>query len=85
MTLAQERQPSARALFQPKYGKRLLLATAISTLQGMQYYAVGLYIPIATYIISKEKLGVLLGTAIVNIAGIVGAYFGAQLTYRLGN
>nr|WP_276516696.1 MFS transporter [Staphylococcus lugdunensis] len=82
---SQERQPSARALFQPKYGKRLLLATAISTLQGMQYYAVGLYIPIiATYIISKEKLGVLLGTAIVNIAGIVGAYFGAQLTYRLG-
>ena len=29
---------------------------AISTLQGMQYYGVGLYIPIiATYLISKEK------------------------------
>ena len=51
----------------------------------MQYYGVGLYIPIiATYLISKDKIGVLLGTAIVNIAGILGAYLGAQLTYKLG-
>ena len=51
----------------------------------MRYYGVGLYIPIiATYIISKDKLGVLLGTAIVNIAGIIGAYVGSQLTYKVG-
>ncbi|WP_142293080.1 MFS transporter, partial [Staphylococcus aureus] len=63
----------------------IVLATSISTLQGMQYYGVGLYIPIiATYIISKDKLGVLLGTAIVNIAGIIGAYVGSQLTYKVG-
>ena len=72
-------------LFKPRYIKRIILATAISTLQGMQYYGVGLYIPIiATYLISKDKIGVLLGTAIVNIAGILGAYLGAQLTYKLG-
>ncbi|MGZ9472745.1 MFS transporter, partial [Staphylococcus epidermidis] len=54
-------------LFKPRYIKRIILATAISTLQGMQYYGVGLYIPIiATYLISKDKIGVLLGTAIVN-------------------
>ena len=51
----------------------------------MQYYAVGLYIPIiAKYMISEDKLGVLFGTAIVNVAGIIGAYLGAQYTYRLG-
>ena len=76
-------KPSTTELFKPKYLKRIVLATSISTLQGMQYYGVGLYIPIiATYIISKDKLGVLLGTAIVNIAGIIGA--GSQLTYKVG-
>lgn len=71
-------KPSGTEIFKPKYLKRIVLATAISTLQGMQYYGVGLYIPIiATYIISKDKLGVLLGTAIVNIAGIIGAYVGS--------
>lgn len=76
---------SGTEIFKPKYLKRIVLATAISTLQGMQYYGVGLYIPIiATYIISKDKLGVLLGTAIVNIAGIIGAYVGSQLTYKVG-
>ena len=51
----------------------------------MQYYGVGLYIPIiATYLISKDKIGVLLGTAIVNIAGILGIFRCAQLTYKLG-
>ena len=46
----------------------------------MQYYGVGLYIPIiATYLISKDKIGVLLGTAIVNIAGILGAYLGCSI------
>ena len=61
-------QNSWTDLFKPRYIKRIILATAISTLQGMQYYGVGLYIPIiATYLISKEKIGVLLGTAIVNI------------------
>ena len=45
----------------------------------MQYYGVGLYIPIiATYLISKDKIGVL-GTAIVNIAGILGAYLGCSI------
>ena len=68
-------QNSWTDLFKPRYIKRIILATAISTLQGMQYYGVGLYIPI---------IGVLLGTAIVNIAGILGAYLGAQLTYKLG-
>ena len=78
-------KPSTTELFKPKYLKRIVLATSISTLQGMQYYGVGLYIPIiATYIISKDKLGVLLGTAIVNIAGIIGAYVGSQLTYKVG-
>lgn len=72
-------------LFKLGYLKRIILATAIATLQGMQYYGVGLYIPIiATYIISRDKLGVLLGTAIINIAGIIGAYVGSQLTYKMG-
>lgn len=80
-----EHQQSYKALLKKPYLKRLTLATAISTLQGMQYYAVGLYIPIiAKYMISEDKLGVLFGTAIVNIAGIIGAYLGAQYTYRLG-
>ncbi len=74
-----------KRLLKPPYLKRITLATAISTLQGMQYYAVGLYIPIiAKYMISEDKLGVLLGTGIVNIAGIIGAYLGAQYTYRIG-
>ena len=78
-------KPSWTQLFKPGYLKRIVLATAVATLQGMQYYGVGLYIPIiATYIISKDKMGVLLGTAIVNIAGIIGAYIGSQLTNKVG-
>lgn len=78
-------KPEYKRLLKPPYLKRITLATAISTLQGMQYYAVGLYIPIiAKYMISEDKLGVLLGTGIVNIAGIIGAYLGAQYTYRIG-
>lgn len=74
-----------QALLSKRYFPRLALATAIATLQGMQYYAIGLYIPlIATYIIGDGKLESLLGTAIVNIAGIVGAYFGAKFTLRFG-
>ena len=33
-------KPSTTELFKPKYLKRIVLATSISTLQGMQYYGV---------------------------------------------
>jgi putative MFS transporter len=74
-----------RTLFNKRYRKRTILATAIATLQGMQYYAIGLYIPlIAAYVIGNNKLESLSGTALINIAGIIGGLTGALLTTKFG-
>lgn len=74
-----------RTLFNKRYRPRTILATAIATLQGMQYYAIGLYIPlIATTIMGQDKLQSLTGTALINIAGIFGGLTGALLTPKLG-
>ena len=72
-------------LFKPRYIKELSWRLRFQHYKVCSTMVLVLYIPIiATYLISKEKIGVLLGTAIVNIAGILGAYLGAQLTYKLG-
>ncbi|MCD8762245.1 MFS transporter [Mammaliicoccus sciuri] len=74
-----------RTLFNKRYRKRTILATSIATLQGMQYYAIGLYIPlIAIYIIGENKIESLSGTALINIAGIIGGLTGALLTTKYG-
>src|SRR5699024_5389642 len=72
-------------LFNKRYRKRTILATSIATLQGMQYYAIGLYIPlIAIYIIGDNKIESLSGTALINVAGIIGGLVGALLTTKYG-
>ncbi|WP_394877535.1 MFS transporter [Mammaliicoccus lentus] len=74
-----------RTLFNKRYRKRTILATSIATLQGMQYYAIGLYIPlIAIYIIGDNKIESLSGTALINVAGIIGGLVGALLTTKYG-
>ncbi len=74
-----------RTLFNKRYRKRTILATSIATLQGMQYYAIGLYIPlIAIYIIGENKIESLSGTALINIGGIIGGLTGALLTTKYG-
>lgn len=74
-----------RVLFNKKYRPRTILACVIKTTQSLQYYAVGLYIPlIAVFVMGQGKLESLGGTALINLAGILGGFVGAQLTFKLG-
>ncbi|KLU66995.1 MULTISPECIES: MFS transporter [Desulfosporosinus] len=75
-----------KILFNKRYRPRTILATAIKTTQSLQYYAVGLYIPlIAVFVMGEGKLQSLGGTALINLAGILGGFIGAQLTFKLGS
>ncbi|MEN1969887.1 MFS transporter [Lentibacillus sp. N15] len=74
-----------KVIFNKKYRPRTILASVIAATQGMEYYAVGLYIPlIAVFVVGEGKLESLTGTALINVAGIIGAFVGAQLTIKYG-
>lgn len=74
-----------KVLFNKRYRSRTIMACVVASIQSLQYYAVGLYIPlIAVFIMGEGKLESLLGTAIVNVAGIVGALTGVLLTTKFG-
>lgn len=74
-----------RILFNKTYLPRTILSCVIKTTQSLEYYAVGLYIPlIAVFIMGEGKLESLEGTALINLAGILGGFIGAQLTFKVG-
>lgn len=74
-----------KVLFNKRYRSRTIMACAVASIQSLQYYAVGLYIPlIAVFIMGEGKLESLIGTALVNVAGIVGALTGVLLTTKYG-
>ncbi|WP_273846770.1 MFS transporter [Rubrobacter calidifluminis] len=73
------------AIFQPGYRARTALASIISGLQSMEYYAVGFYLPtISALILGKGLLYAILGTTVINLFGILGGGTQAFLTRRLG-
>lgn len=74
-----------KVVFNKRYRPRTILACVIAATQGMEYYAVGLYIPlIAILVMGEGKLESIGGTALINVAGILGALVGAHLTVKYG-
>jgi MFS family permease len=74
-----------RKLFKKGYRKRTLLSTTISVEESLQYFAVGFYLPvILSAIFSGNTLLAVLGTALVNVAGIAGGTWQALFTHKIG-
>ncbi|MFP3205841.1 MAG: MFS transporter [Metallosphaera yellowstonensis] len=74
-----------KKLFQKRYRKRTALATTIAMEQSFQYFAVGFYLPvILSEIFSGNTLLAVLGTALVNVAGIAGGTWQALFTHKIG-
>ncbi|WP_081416743.1 MFS transporter [Arthrobacter castelli] len=72
-------------IFNKRYGRRTILAMVIAATQGMEYYAIGLYIPVLlTTILNGGRLETLGGTAVINVFGILGGLAGAHLSARFG-
>jgi MFS family permease len=74
-----------KKLFQKRYRKRTVLATTIAMEESFQYFAVGFYLPvILSAIFSGNTLLAVLGTALVNVAGIAGGTWQALFTHKIG-
>lgn len=74
-------------LFRGSYLPRTILSTMISLTQGMQYFAVGWYLPvISLQLFGEEFEKATLGSMLFNAVGIVGGclavYFGRRLGLR---
>ncbi len=73
------------AIFQRGYRARTTLASIISGLQSMEYYAVGFYLPtISALILGKGLLYVIIGTIVINLFGILGGGTQPFFTPRFG-
>ncbi|MBA0052385.1 MFS transporter [Streptomyces sp. AJS327] len=75
----------AGLLFRGAYLPRTILSSVISLAQGMQYFAVGWYLPVISLTIfgdSFEKAT--MGSIVFNAVGIGGGLASAYLGYRLG-
>lgn len=81
-----DNKPSSfKLLFHKRYRARSFLAWIISITQTMQYYSLGFYIPIISgYIFGQGMINSIYGTIIFNLFGILGGFFGAYLTVRMG-
>jgi len=76
---------ATRTLFSRRYLSRTVASSAITMTQATQYYAVGFYIPtISLLILGAGTLQAIVGTSLINVAGIVGGTIQAYLTRRLG-
>jgi MFS transporter, putative metabolite transport protein len=79
-------RPRARYtdIFRRPYLMRTMLATAINLFQSVVYFAVGFYMPVIASHLFKSFSVALLGTAALQIAGIVGSLFCVKFANRLG-
>ncbi|WP_390529429.1 MFS transporter [Sulfurisphaera ohwakuensis] len=74
-----------KKLFKKEYRKRTLLSTTISVEESLQYFAVGFYLPvILDAIFAGNAVLAVLGTALVNISGIIGGTWQSLLTQKIG-
>jgi MFS family permease len=75
-----------KKLFQKRFRKRTALASTIAMEQSFEYFAVGFYLPVILSIIyAGNALLAVLGTALVNVAGIVGGTWQAIYTQKIGS
>lgn len=73
------------AIFQTGFLSRTILASIISGLQSMEYYAVGFYLPVIVgLILGRGLLFAIIGTIVINLFGILGGGTQPFLTHRLG-
>ncbi|GAA2094090.1 MFS transporter [Streptomyces albiaxialis] len=80
----------AGLLFKGDYLPRTLLSSVISLGQGLQYFAVGWYLPVISLTIFGESFEkATIGSMVFNAVGIVGglasAYFGRRMGLRLSS
>ncbi len=74
-----------KKLFGRIYRKRLVLSTTISVAQSLEYFAVGFYIPvILDALFAGNALLAILGTAVINMAGIAGGTLQAIYNNNIG-
>lgn len=72
-------------IFRSPYGIRTLLASVVSGGQAVQYFAIGFYIPIIIgTIFGKGIYETLLGTAAINVFGLIGGGVQPFLSFRFG-
>lgn len=72
-------------IFRKPYGVRTLLASVVSGGQAVQYFAIGFYIPIIVgTVFGKGIYEILLGTAAINVFGLIGGGIQPFLSFRFG-
>lgn len=84
-TDARMEPPRALAIFSRKYRLRTLVASVVSGFQAVQYYAVGFYVPVIIgLILGQNIVEIVIGTALINVFGLIGGGVQPFLTWRLG-
>lgn len=78
------RQAPISHFFRGKYLVRTVLSTEINFFQSLVYFAVGFYLPITAAVLFKSQGAALLGTAAIQVAGLVGAILASLLANKAG-
>jgi MFS transporter, putative metabolite transport protein len=72
-----------RELLRPPYRRRTVLATVTFCAQGLEYYAVGWYLPVISLrLFGGDFVPANLGSALFNVFGIVGGFASGALAQR---
>ena len=79
-------RPRARYLdiLRGAYLPRTILATEINLFQSIVYFAVGFYLPLTVGALFRDPAVALLGTAGINVAGLIGGSCAAIFANRIG-
>jgi MFS family permease len=83
---AAQARPRARYLdiLRGAYLPRTILATQINLFQSIVYFAVGFYLPLTVGVLFRDPAVALLGTAGINVAGLIGGSCAAVFANRVG-
>jgi predicted MFS family arabinose efflux permease len=85
-TTSQRRRASANEfarLLRPPYRRRAVLASVTFYAQGLEYFAIGWYLPvIALRLFGDDFSAAALGSALFNVFGIVGGFAAGRLAQR---
>ncbi|GAB3556523.1 MFS transporter [Spelaeicoccus albus] len=79
------KQVKVTAIFSKTYRLRTLVASVVSGFQAVQYFAVGFYLPVIIgMILGQHIVQIVIGTAIINVFGLLGGGIQPFVTWRLG-
>lgn len=72
-----------RELLRGPYRRRTVLATVTFLAQGLEYYAVGWYLPVISLrLFGGDFTNANLGSALFNVFGVIGGFLSGYLAYR---